>query len=354
MRYFLRSFLACCLLLAIASCSATRELTLKTVEPSPVDFSNQVRKIGIVNTSKINALGEYTTPLEQLLVFEQRWLAENGTEAALTGLLEELAQDQRFDTVRILDNSSPQISDFGTNPSLETWEEIAAICESNGVDAFFALATHETDTKFSIKKTKMEQLNMMRVPVRVSAQEITLETLIENGWRIYDPKRRMLVDEFTSNEAVVASAKGVNATQALQAIDQRRETLLEQSKKSGSSYGLRMLPQKLDIVRTYYIVGTQNFKAADDKVQNGDYLAALKLWEAEITNPKARIRARACYNLAVLSEYSGDLTTAMNWATKSFNLHADDATLDYMTALENRQAQKDVLREQLANTIFDY
>jgi len=69
-------------------------LTISTIEPSPVDFSNQVRKVGIVNNSKSSFVKGYSTRLEQLLVMEEKWLAEKGTEAALTGLFDELAQDE--------------------------------------------------------------------------------------------------------------------------------------------------------------------------------------------------------------------------------------------------------------------
>jgi len=353
MRYFPQAFAVCAIFLVIASCTTTKQLTISTIEPSPVDFSNQVRKVGIVNNSKSSFVKGYSTRLEQLLVMEEKWLAEKGTEAALTGLFDELAQDERFDTVRILNNLKDSTTDFGTKPSQDTWEEIAAICDENNVDALFSLAFHDTDTQFSLKKTKMDQHGMMRDRTRVSAQEITLETLIENGWRIYDPKQRLVIDEFTSNEQITASGKGVSAIDALQAIDKRRETLIEQSKNSGSSYAQRMQPQNLDIQRAYYVEGTKNFQLADDKIQDGAYSEAMQLWEEELSNSKPRIRGRASYNLAVLNEFNGNLNEAMNWANKSYDLFEEDATRDYITALERRQAQTDVLKMQLASMTYE-
>lgn len=323
------------------------------MEPSPVDFSSQIKKIGILNSSKSSFVKSYSTRLEQLIVLEERWLAEKGTEAALTGLFDALVQDQRFDTVRILDHIDSETTDFGTRPNIDTWKKIAAICDENRVDAIFSLAYHDTETQFSLKKTKMDAHGMMRDRSRVSAQEITLETLIENGWRIYDPKQRALVDEFTSNEQIVASAKGVSPIDALQAIDKRRQILLEQSKNTGSSYGQRMQPRKLDVQRKYYIKGSRNFTLADDKIQNEKYQEAIELWKKEISNPKARISGRACYNLAVLSEFNGNINAAMDWAEKSYSLYEEDSTLDYISTLEQRQAQTDVLNAQLVGSSFE-
>ncbi|MFK7812602.1 MAG: DUF6340 family protein [Maribacter sp.] len=352
MRHLSQIFIAFGVILLLANCTSTKQLTVSTIEPSPVDISNQVRKIGIVNNSKSSFVKSYSTRLEQLIVMEEKWLAEKGTEAALTGLFDELARDERFEKVQILDNLAEETTDFGTRPSNDTWEKIATICKENGVDAIFSLASHDSETQFSLKKTKINQLGMMRDRARVSGQEITLKTLIENGWRIYDPKQRILVDEFTSNNQIVALAKGLNSVDALQAIDKRRETLIEQSKTSGSSYAQRMQPTKLDVKRDYFVIGTKNFELADDKIQDGAYQEAAALWEEEIANPKPRISSRACFNLAVMNEYNGNLDAAMNWATKSYSLHKEDATLDYITALEQRQAQTDVLKVQLANTTF--
>lgn len=352
MKKFIRIVSVCCVLLALSSCSATKQLTINTIEPSPVDFSNQIRKIGIVNNSQSSFVKSYATRLEQLIVMEERWLAEKGTEAALTGLFDELAQDNRFDTVRILNNSGQEIVDFGTRPSDAMWKTIASICETNGVDAIFALASHDTETQFTLKKTKIDQLDMLRDHSSVAGQEITLETLVENGWRIYDPKQRKLIDEFTSNDQIVATAKGVSSVDALQAIDHRKETLLKQSKSIGSSYGQRMLPQKLEIQREYFAVGSRNFVLADDKIQEGEYDEAILLWEEEVVNSKPRISARACYNLAVVSEFKGNINEAMRWATKSYDIFKEDATLDYISALEGRQAQKEVVTQQLADINF--
>ena len=352
MRQLLKLLSCCTLFFVISSCTSTKQLTISTIEPSPVDFSNQIRKIGIINNSKFSATETYSTRLEQLIVMEERWLSEKGAEAALTGLFDELAQDERFDTVRILDNLKDQQTGFGAKPSLHTWKKIALICQENGVDAIFSLASHDSETQFSLKKTKINQRDMMRNRTKVSGQEITLETLIENGWRIYDPKQRILVDEFTSNEQITASAKGLSPVDALQAIDKRRETLIEQSKSSGNTYGQRMQPQKLDVQRDYYVTGTRNFVLAEDEIQNGAYGQAIALWEEEIANPKARISGRACYNLAVMNEFNGDLNAALDWAIKSYGLYKEDLTLDYITTLERRQAQTDVLKVQLAHTAF--
>ncbi|MFD0797589.1 DUF6340 family protein [Maribacter chungangensis] len=352
MKYLYKIISAFVMLVGCFSCTTTKQLKVSFIEPSPVELSNQIQKIGIINSSK--ALGEktYANGLEQLIVLEERWLAEKGTEAALTGLFDELAQDTRFEDVKILSKRKGQISSFGANPDKDTWDKIALICKENGVDALFSLASHEAETKFSLKKTKVDQLDLMRVRTEVSGQQISLETLIENGWRIYDPKQKILIDEFTTNQHVKASGKGINQVDALQAIDNRRESLLKQSKQSGSSYGHRMQPKRASVYREYFISGSKKLAKAHDKIQNGAYHEARLLWEQEITNSKTKVSGRASHNLAVLSEFNGDLNSAMKWALKSFDLHQEQHTLLYIKDLEQRQALQVVGLKKLASNEF--
>ena len=351
MKYLSKGILIFIVFVGCFSCTSTKQLKITFTEPSPVDLSNQIKKIGIVNSSLAKSEKSYSNGLEQLIVLEERWLAEKGTEAALTGLFDELAQDTRFESVKILDKTAQKTNDFGSSPDEATWQQIALICEKNGVDAIFSLASHDTETKFSFKKTKLNQLDMMRNATEVSGQEITLKTLIENGWRIYDPNQRILIDEFTTNEQVNASAKGINQIDALQAIDNRRENLLKQSKQSGSAYGYRMQPRKLDVYRDYYATGSQKMELADAKIENGEYSEASTLWKQEISNPKTKISSRACYNLAVLSEFNGDLNNAMKWAVKSYDLDELEDTRLYIKDLENRQTHT-VSPKRLASTEF--
>ncbi len=110
------------------SYTTTKQLTVSFTARLPVDFSNQIKKIGIVNSSTSSAANGYSNRLEQLIVMEEHWLAEKGTEAALTGLFNELAQDNRIELVKILHPSTEEATLFGTQSSEETWKKIAALC----------------------------------------------------------------------------------------------------------------------------------------------------------------------------------------------------------------------------------
>ena len=140
MRNFYHTLVIFVLTCLLVSCTSTKELTIQTINPSPVDFPSQIKRIGIVNAAKSTDTKSYSTRLEQMIVLEERWLAKEGTAAVLAGLFDELVQDQRFDTILILGNLPEKIADLGTTPTEDTWKAIATLCEENDLDAIFSLA----------------------------------------------------------------------------------------------------------------------------------------------------------------------------------------------------------------------
>ncbi|NHF60029.1 hypothetical protein FK220_011795 [Flavobacteriaceae bacterium TP-CH-4] len=336
----------------LSGCNATKQISIHTMEPSPVAFSDDIKKIGIIDTSVPTEGTAVRTRLDQIIASEERWLTEKGTDAAITGLFDELLKDKRFEVIKLLDSVPRAVEDFGTDLGTVPWNEVEALCAKHGVDALFSLAFYETDTKVSIKKSSMMQPNLMRVKVKVPAKQITLETLIENGWRIYDPKNRRLIDEIVFNDQIIATGKGTDPIAAYQAIGDRKTSILEQSRSTGTNYGLRMMPSEGHILRDYYVRGTNSFVEADERIQQGDLEGALALWAMEASHPTPKIRSRACHNLAVLHEYQGNLELAMDWASRSFDIDRSKNNQEYLDALKWRMAQKRLVARQLAQNEF--
>jgi len=333
-------------------CSTTQQLVLNTTEPSPVVISNTIKKIGIIDRSAYADVANSGTNIDRILAAEQRWLTENGTDAAITGLFDELLKDNRFETVKLLENVPEGTLGIGTDPNAIEWSSVAELCRTNNVDAVFSLAFYDTDTKISLKKTKMEQPDMMRELKEVAAQEITLETLIENGWRIYDPKNQTLVDEIVFNDQFISKGTGVNPVLAYRAIDDRKETILARSRTTGSNYGQRLLPYKNTVSRAYFVKGSDKLMQAAEKATADQWSEATALWNEEIENPSTKVRSRAYHNLAVAKERSEQLDNALILATKAYEVNDNTVHLDYMNILKERISKQSLLQQQLAEIEF--
>lgn len=338
----------------VTACSNTKQVVLHTTEPSPVLFVDEIKKIGIINGSEAAvALEGQTAGINGLVMTQEKWLTEKGKDAAISGLFDELLKDNRFETVQLLDSVPSAMQGFDQEKHDILWNTVAALCYKYDVDAIFAMAFYETDTKISVKKSSMLQPNLMRVKVKVPAQELTMETLIENGWRIYYPENRQIIDEIVFKDQFVSSGKGKDAVAAYQAIGDRKETLIQQSRTTGSNYGQRLLPFENDVSRDYYIKGTENLALAASMAEQGDWDGAGRLWEMDVEHEDAKIRRRSCHNLAVLNERKDDLETAFQWASRAYDIDNTPEALEYMNILVKRIEDQDLLKNQMAQLEFD-
>ncbi len=328
--------LPCTILILLQACGTTHEVAISVVEPPAVDLSHEIKRIGVI--SSCTAVAEISTKgeLEPWVSYtDQKWTQE-AKKAALEGLFQKLSKDTKFDTIILLEAIPAADNLLGEGRGDIDWGMLQSICTENRVDALFALASYETETEATVKKTRIAQKDLLRDVVKVRGNEITLKTLIENGWRIYDPAERAILDEITINDEIVSRAQGEDPYRAFQAIEDRKDSLISKSTKSGLDFGSRLQPYTRVVWRDYYFKGTRNMEKADSLAQTDNWREAAALWKLDTVHPNSKIRSRVFYNLAVANELHGDLQSAVDWATKSYDTFASRSTEQYLEQLYNR------------------
>ena len=330
----------------ISSCGVTHQVSVQTMEPAPVDLSSNIKRIGIINESLVLDNPEVSSDLEAWVTYSDKQLSEAAKEAALAGLFDELSKDSRFDTILLIQNTKNDLLGSKSESNEIPWHAMEELCTRYEVDALFALASYETDTQISVKKTKFDQKDMLRERIALNGHEITLETLIENGWRIYDPFNKIILDEITLNNQIISKAKGEDPIMAFHAIEDRTDSVLVISKKTGSNFGLRLQPYSQTISRPYFAKGTENLEKADTMAKSENWQSAAELWKLDMSHPKPKMRSRAYFNLAVVNELHGDLDTALDWAAKSYGEYESKLTEQYLDALNQRLSRQKQLEDQ--------
>ncbi|MEM9142586.1 MAG: DUF6340 family protein [Bacteroidota bacterium] len=332
----------------LASCSATNQLTMGALEPAPVHLPKTITKIGILNRSLPSEANRTLDKIDQILSAEGLHLDKNGAAAATKALQHQLERHQSFEAVKLLEEDSDTGVGLGVFPATLPWETVVSLCGEHGVDALFTLAFYDTDTRATYKATTVNLPNPLGVEVPVPGHEIRLQTQIDNGWRIYYPEERQIVDEFHFTEELVSEGRGINPMKALEAVVGRNQAVLERSKHIGGAYALRLIPFKTRISRDYYVRGSDNFVRGKRMAQTGDWDGASKLWERELENPDRKIAGRAHYNMAIINEINGNLPEAMDWASRAYVDYGDKNALRYLDMLKYRFARNEALEQQLS------
>ena len=107
---------------------ATEGTMVRVMEPPPVRLANNIKKIGIINSSVPSEAIKIQSRIDQLVDAENQWLAKKGTEAAIAGLFDELVKDDRFGAIKMLDSIPDALKDFGADPESISWTSVEALC----------------------------------------------------------------------------------------------------------------------------------------------------------------------------------------------------------------------------------
>ncbi|HLT50837.1 MAG TPA: DUF6340 family protein [Arenibacter sp.] len=330
----------------IISCSATNNLTMGITDPAIVSIRKGASRVGIINRSLPSEGNKQLDKLDRILSAEGMQLDEKGAEAAILSLTEALQRSNKFEEIKVLESDPDTRKGSGFFPAGLSWETIDRLCRENGVDLIFELAYYDTDTQVAFKIGTGQLPNEIGLKVSVPMHEVSLNTQIKNGWRIYDPQIREIVDEIEYLDQFVSVGKGINPLKAVEAVTRRNESVVQYSKDMGNAYGLRLSPTKHRVSRDYFVRGTDNFVIAKRRAQTGDWEGGAQLWAKEVHHPKSKIAGRACYNMAIINEINGNLDAAMEWASKSYTDHGNKDALRYLDLLRYRADQVNILREQ--------
>ena len=332
------------ILLAIlfVSCK-TNELYINVLQPAPVTLPPGIKKAGIINRSIPTDETKLVDALDKVLSLEGTDLDRDGAWEAIAGLDAELKNNDRFSEVKLLNDTEFRASRIGLLPPPLPGRIVDSICAVTGTDALFALERFDTDTKVSTSSVGSVGTKLGNIPL--PGLEVSMETIIKSGWRIYAPAAGIL-DEFSFAESLVFTARGLNLLAAAAALKDRKNTIREVSGNAGRTYATRILPYRLRVTRDYFVKGTNNFEIAKRKAQTGKWDEAGKLWEVETGNPKAKIAGRACYNMAILNEINGSLDDALGWAQKAWEDYKTRLALKYTRILEDRKYNNELLKIQ--------
>lgn len=336
------------LALSVGGCASTSTLTMGVLEPARIHVPSNASKVGLINRSIPSAGNKTVDQLDKILSLEGLHLDKEGAESALTGLYDELSGYNRFENVVIIDDIEIQRKGLGVFPAALGWEAVKQICDEFDVDVLLSLEFYDTDTKASYESTMVTVPNNLGIKANIPGHKVTLNTEIKNGWRVYDPSQKYILDEYVENNHIVSVGEGVNPVKAVEAIIGRKEAVLQTSAQLGNRYGRNLMPLRKRVTREYFVRGTDNFKVAQRRAQTGDWDGAAELWEKEVHNTDAKIAGRACYNMAIINEINGDLDKAMEWASKSYADYDIDNALKYVNVLKYRMAEQQRLEEQLS------
>jgi hypothetical protein len=313
------------------SCSSTNLMSLSVTEPAPVTLPPNAKTAAVVNRTRAAGESRTVDAIYRTISLETRELQADGAGASVTGITDALIRSNRFDSVKTLTNLDLRSYGAGVFPVYLSWDTVEKICRENHADLLFSLELFDAGSKVGLNITSL-------------GQGANVSTQVKTGWRIYDPSTRNILDQYVLYRDL--SFQGGNLLTTGSALLGRKEAVIKAGTRAGEDYAARIIPYSMRVSRFYYVRGDGSFSTAQRMAQAGDWDDAAKIWREAANSSSRTVAGRGCYNMAIISEINGDLTGALQWAKKAYEVYRTPYALDYVNILQNMQSNDALLKSQ--------
>jgi len=321
------------------------------LQPAEFSVPGHIELIATVDRSKPR--GGFSSFLEGAFTGEEIGQDQRGRQSALDGLTNALTRTPRFQVrstgLQMTGSRAGQRMDIPLS-----WSEIGRIANRHNVDAVLVLESYDSDQRLNLKTRTSKKKNKDGVVVEKIKHIAEGNMRVKLGWRLYDPKERILVDEFTAYAEVDIDGDGDTEAAARADLPNQVTVARDVSYDAGIRYGMRIAPVWITVNREFYRTAKGDDKQAmqmgDRFVKTGDWEKAVAVWKDLVTNAiDPKTAGKAAHNIAVASERYDRLELALDWAQKAYTQYGNKNSRNYIRVIEQRMNDKRKVAQQMGN-----
>lgn len=306
-------------LLTVFNSSCTKSVAIRVLQPAEMMVPEHIQTIVTIDRSKPSS--GFATFVEGLFTGENINQDRRGRKEALNGLSHSLTRTPRFQVKH--SDLTMEGSKGGVNMAYPLdWAQVQSICNQYGADALIAIEAYDSDIYVTTSPYTVTRKDDEGNEYKETRYQAEANVNITIGWRFYDPKKKIILDEFTVQTGENYSANGNTAEQAKQNLPDLAYKAFDISRIAGEKYGMRVAPVWINVHRQFYTKGKKPFKEqmqrAARMAQNDQWESAAQVWQKMVETADKKTAGRAAYNLAVAAERLGYLESALKWAEKAY------------------------------------
>ncbi len=327
------------LVLLFSACKPTAQI--RVLQPADINLPAHVTTVAIVDRSKPSS--GWANFGEGLFSGETVGQDKRCREQAAQALITQLTKTPRL-TVK---NTGIELEGSRNGSKMAEpmeWQKIEDICAEQGANLVLVIESLDSDVQHDPRKSENKKKDDKGKEFIETVFENSLEIGVKIGWRLYDPKQKVLLDEHTSeSRSSKRRSHGKTAAEALRNLPDQSNMARDMAKAAGEKYGQRIAPTYVSLQRTYFKKAKGGF---EDQMAQGQRFAdsnqwdkAAGIWESVVKNAGGNQDAagKAAYNIALSHEVRGDLEKAMEWAQKSYTDFGNKSAKEYVGTIRQRQ-----------------
>lgn len=336
-------FLGVLILLLLTSCNPTTQI--QVLQPAAFTIPDHIETIVTINRSVPPK--KFWNTIEGAITGENIGQDKEGARNALSALTNVLTQTPRF----IVKQSGIEMDGSGSFklPQPLFWDEVNRLCNQYQADALVALEAYDTDVVQNCNPVETKSKDKEGNTVIETRYDAHLSTDVKLAWRMYDPQKQQIIDEFMVAEGLDWEESAGTHDGAIDLLPHRQLTVNETSQAAGSAYGMRIAPVWINVERTYFKdhKKTPQMANANRFAKIGKWKTAAAQWQVLVNSSDQKLAGKAAYNMAVANEVEGKLSSALEWAEKSYTQFGNKKAKSYINILNQRIREQERVNQQM-------
>lgn len=316
------------LLLILYSCEPLSTIRIETVVPASIEFPGNFNKIVFINLeSDLNNDQNIDTLLYTIITQEMN-----------LGFIDAIKSTAGIDSSHFLYLKGFPNRNRVYNEDTISWYFLEQIAKKGDADIFIILDS------LNMQMNNEEYTDHYSYPVEYYKYR---ELRISAFWSVYDFIEKKRLDKYNYTDTLYWEREGYMKAEVDKNMPGVEQCIREASYFAASDYAKRVFPGWQTELRYYFITGNTDFKIAAELVKKNKWEEASALWEKYTKDIDKEIASRACFNLALANEMSGNIDIAIAWAETSEKIKKKSRTRYYIYNLKMRKEEIEKLGKQI-------
>ncbi|MGE5394462.1 MAG: DUF6340 family protein [Candidatus Saccharibacteria bacterium] len=310
-------------------------LTIENPVPSKEELPSDIQSLTLMNRSISNQFTNHQEDsLENYFYRHNYQLAAvildiDAVDTTLLSLSNLLYSSGRYDVTVPVERNINRNQPYNIIPDTLSTETVRKICEEYHTDALLVLE------QFSIKAmTDLTDERLAGDNATYHSYYASLDMKYNAFFRIYKPGSKTI--DIPLNDTIYWERADDNLDRLFKNLPTIKQAMISTGIKVALDVDAKISPTWVPEKRGYFLFTRKNDRGKqlidEDKTEEArDY------WMKMAQSDKKKIRARAEFNLALVSELDGDLDQAIEWALKSYNTYYQYQTEIYLKKLDAKK-----------------
>jgi hypothetical protein len=340
--------------IAFVSCKSNfAVLTIENSKPSTMELPTDIQSITLMNRSINSQFENYLEDSLQLYFYRKGFqlskivLDSVASDTTVRALADLLFDSGRYDVVVPLERNLRRYffepGNYGILAPVErelpkelSYEQlpdtlnpvlVKKICSDFNTDALMVMEKFYTKVMadYSHEKSGINDFYYASLDIKYYAY-----------FRIYKPENKSFFQEIEVSDTINWESSDYTQTGLFRKLPSIKQALINGGIKVALEVDGKLSPTWTTEKRGYFLINTKN-DHGQQLINENNYDEASKYWTELAQSKNKKIRSKAEFNLALMSELSGDIDRALEWGLKSFYSYYRYQTEIYLKKLKFRK-----------------